>query len=470
MLTFNLIFFKLDDEGDTLFKKILIANRGEVAARIIRSCNKLGIRPVPVYSSADAFLPYLKEVEESICIGPEKSTESYLNREAILQAAINTGCQAVHPGYGFLAEDHLFSYMCEQQKLTFIGPSPDSIRKMGDKSLAKKIFKDLGIESIPGSAGVIKSPEEAIITARETGFPVLLKASAGGGGKGIRICRNEKELNKFFNEAVREAEISFSSGELYMEKLIEDAKHIEFQILGDAYGNIIHLGERECSIQRKNQKLIEESPSPSIDKNTREKTGEKVVEALKKIGYQNAGTVEFLMDREKKLYFMEMNTRLQVEHPVSEMVTGTDLVEEQIKSALNIPLSLSQKDVSIKGHSIECRINAEDPENNFSPSPGKIEKFIPGLDGDNERIRMDTFIEEGYTVPGFYDSMIIKVISKADSRIQAIEKLIGVLKKIKLEGIHTTTPLLLKILNNKEFVSGNYNNRSLEKIMGEKSA
>lgn len=435
--------------------------------RIIGSCRKLGVEPIPVFSTADSSMPYLREVNKSICIGPSKGSESYLNREAILQAAINSDCQAIHPGYGFLAEDPLFSYMCQQQNLTFIGPSSDSIRLMGNKSMAKKVFKDLGLNTIPGSDGNLESVDHALNIAGRTGYPVLLKASSGGGGKGIRICNNEKELKNNFHEAVREAESSFSSGELYLEKLIKNSRHIEFQILGDSYGNLIHLGERDCSIQRKHQKLIEETPSCAMDKIARNETGKKILSALKKIGYINAGTVEFLMDTNKNLYFMEMNTRLQVEHPVTEMVTGFDIVAEQIMIAMNDKLKYSSDEPEIEGHSIECRINAEDPFNNFAPSPGKITKYIPGNSTENRSVRIDTHIEEGYEIPVYYDSMFAKVIVKDKTREKAIGKMVKTLKDFKIEGIKTTIPILLKVLTSREFISGNYNNRTLELLVEE---
>jgi len=450
-----------------VFKKILIANRGEVANRIIKTCKKLDIEPVPVYSTSDSSLPYLRNVNDSICIGPSKGIESYLNREAILQAAINSECQAIHPGFGFLAEDPLFAYMCEQQKLTFIGPSSESISLMGNKSVAKKTFRDIGLDTIPGSAGNLDSIDHAVSVANEIGYPVLLKATSGGGGKGIRICRDKKDLIKNFPDAVREAENSFSNGELYLEKMITNAHHIEFQILGDSFGNIINLGERDCSIQRKNQKLIEETPSPSLNEKTRSETGEKLISSLEKIGYKNAGTVEFLMDDSDHLYFMEMNTRLQVEHPVTEMVTGIDIVEEQIKIAMNMKL-IDQKNINNIGHSIECRINAEDPFNDFSPSPGKISKFSQGTDLQDSSVRIDSFVENNYEIPVFYDSMIAKIIVHCENREKAVQKMEKVLKNLKIEGVKTTIPIHLEILGSKNFRSGKYHNRFLENFLKDK--
>ncbi|MEN8154830.1 MAG: acetyl-CoA carboxylase biotin carboxylase subunit [Acidobacteriota bacterium] len=448
-----------------MFKRILIGNRGEVGERIIRACRKMEIEPVPVYSEADSNLPYLKDIDTKVCIGPGKSSESYLNREAILQAAINTESQALHPGFGFLAEDELFSYMCSQQKITFIGPSAGSIALMGNKSKAKDTFKSAGLKVIPGSEGNLASLEEAEKIAKGLGFPVLLKASAGGGGRGIRICNNFKDLKSNYFQAQIEAEKNFGSSELYLEKLIDEAKHIEFQLMGDIFGNIVHFGERECSIQRNNQKLIEEAPSPSLSPEKRAEAGINIIKALKKIGYKNAGTIEFLMDSRKNLYFMEMNTRLQVEHPVTEMITGIDIVKKQIEVAMNKTLDLTQKEIRFSGHSIECRINAEDPFNDFKPSPGIITKFEPAYDRGPGKIRVDTHVKEGYEIPIYYDSMIAKVISFGNDRNEAIETMKRSLEKFIIKGIKTTIPLHLEILGSKEFISGNYNNKTLEKIM-----
>ena len=455
--------------GNELFRKILIANRGEVAERIIRACNDLNIEPIPVYSEADSDLPYLKDIKNKICIGPGKSSLSYLNREAILQAAINTGSQAVHPGYGFLAEDELFAKMCFQQKLTFIGPRSNSIALMGNKSKAKETFGNSGLDVIPGSIGNLPSLEKALATAEDIGYPVMLKASSGGGGRGIRVCNNRVELKKNFLLAKVEAEKAFGSSSIYLEKLIQTAKHIEFQIIGDTYGNLIHLGDRECSIQRNNQKLIEESPSPSMDENIRRKKGRELLNSLRKIGYINAGTIEFLMDDKKNLYFMEMNTRLQVEHTVTEMVTGIDIVKEQINIALNRELSFNQEDVKFNGHSIECRINAEDPGNNFLPSPGIITEFNPDLSSGPGKIRIDTHVKAKYEVPVFYDSMIAKVITHGETREKAIETMINTLKKFTIKGVKTTIPAHLEILNSGIFKSGDYNNMSLKKILGDQN-
>jgi acetyl-CoA carboxylase biotin carboxylase subunit len=448
-----------------MFKRIIIANRGEVALRIIKACKKLGIETVAVFSTADAESPHLKEADIKICIGPGTSSRSYLNREGILQAALNTESQALHPGFGFLAEDPLFAYMCQQQKITFIGPSSDSIRLMGNKSQAKETIKKAGLQTIPGSSGNLKSLDEALSLAQAIKYPILLKATAGGGGKGIRPCSNDQELKDFFPQAKIEAEKAFGNADLYLEKLILNGRHIEFQILADTYNNVIHLGERECSIQRKNQKLIEESPSPAVTRAVRENMGKQIALAIQKINYLNAGTIEFLLDENNQFYFMEMNTRLQVEHPVTEMITNVDIVAEQIKIAANHPLSLKQKDVNFKGHAIECRINAEDPQNNFTPSPGVVTHFSPKLNEGPGEIRIDTHVVPGYEIPSFYDSMICKVIAFAVDRASAIETMKNTLQAFEIKGIKTTIPLHLDILNSKEFTKGNYNTGSLNRLM-----
>ncbi|MGD2089722.1 MAG: acetyl-CoA carboxylase biotin carboxylase subunit [Candidatus Aminicenantes bacterium] len=449
-----------------MFKRILIANRGEVALRIINACKKLGIETTAVYSTADKNSPHLEQADFKVCIGPGPSSQSYLNKESILQAGINYECQAIHPGFGFMAEDPLFSYMCQQQKLAFIGPSADSIRLMGNKSQAKQTVKQAGLPTIPGSDGNLTGLDQALALAKELKYPVLLKATAGGGGKGIRPCYNDDELKTNFAQAKIEAEKAFGSGELYLEKLILNGRHIEFQILADSYHNVIHLGERECSIQRKNQKLIEESPSPAVDVEKRHSMGTLAAESIKKINYLNAGTIEFLMDQDKNLYFMEMNTRLQVEHPVTEMITGVDIVAEQIKIAANHMLSIKQEDVTFSGHAIECRINAEDPANNFAPSPGVVTDFNPPLGEGPGKIRLDTHVAAGYEIPTFYDSMICKIIAHGQDRVSAIQTMINALKKFEIKGIKTTIPLHLEILNSEIFRSGNYHNNSLADIMG----
>lgn len=448
-----------------MFKRVLIANRGEVALRVIKACKDLGIETVAVYSEADKDSPHLKEADFKICIGPGQSSQSYLNREAILQTALNSECQGLHPGFGFLAEDFIFAYMCNQQKLNFIGPTPQSIRLMGNKSLAKQTVKKAGLPTIPGSDGNLISLADAKNLADQIKYPVLLKATAGGGGKGIRVCKNRKELSAFFPQAKMEAEKAFGNSQLYLEKLISPARHIEFQIIGDSYGNAVHLGERECSIQRKNQKLIEESPSPAIDPKKREGMGRRVCESMERIQYENAGTIEFLMDDDQNLYFMEMNTRLQVEHPVTEMITGVDIVKEQIKIAANHRLSFSQGDVGFRGHAIECRINAEDPFNDFTPSPGKISEFKPKLDVGPGKVRIDTHVKKGYEIPVYYDSMISKIITWGENRTQAIQTMNNALKHFKIEGIKTTIPLHLDILNSVEFIKGDYHTGTINKFL-----
>lgn len=449
-----------------MFKRILVANRGEVALRIIEACKKQGIETVAVYSTADKNSPHLKHADITVCIGPGPSSQSYLNREAILQAALNTECQALHPGFGFLAEDPLFSYMCQQQKVVFIGPSARSIRDMGNKTRAKQTVKDAGLPTIPGSEGNLGSLDEAVALAKELKYPVLLKATSGGGGKGIRPCNSEEELKTFYPQAKMEAEKAFGDASLYMERLILNGRHIEFQILADAFGSAVHLGERECSVQRKNQKLIEESPSPAVDHEKRHIMGTQIAASVGKIGYLNAGTMEFLMDQDGNLYFMEMNTRLQVEHPVTEMITGIDIVNEQIRLAANHGLSFTQEEVRFGGHAIECRINAEDPANDFAPSPGVITSFNPSLSEGPGKIRLDTHVEPGYEIPSFYDSMICKIIAHGEDRAAAIETMINGLRAFEIKGIKTTIPLHLEILNAPFFRGGDYNTGSLAEMMG----
>jgi acetyl-CoA carboxylase biotin carboxylase subunit len=449
-----------------MFKRILIANRGEVAHRIIKACKSLGVESVAVYSTADARSPHLKEADQTVCIGPGRSSESYLNREAILQAGLNCECQALHPGFGFLAEDQLFAYMCQQQKLTFIGPTPTLIRLMGHKSQAKETIKSAGLPTIPGSDGNLMDEAATIKLADEIGYPVLLKAASGGGGKGIRPCHSSQDIKTFLPQARMEAEKAFGDPDLYLEKLIVEARHIEFQVLADSQHGVVHLGERECSIQRNNQKLIEESPSPAIDKGVRQELGLQIVEAMKKIGYRNAGTIEFLRDRTGNLYFMEMNTRLQVEHPVTEMITDLDIVQEQIRVAANQPLSVQQSDIQFRGHAIECRINAEDPANDFAPSPGVIEKFRPPLACGPGKIRLDTHIEDGYEIPSYYDSMICKLIAHGRDRKSALKTMANALKEFDIVGVKTTIPLHMEIIESAIFQSGDYHNASLKDIMG----
>lgn len=445
-----------------MFRKILIANRGEIAARIVKTANQMGISTVVAYSEADQEASYLKEASDGICIGPGPAPGSYLNMEAILQGAIQKDCQALHPGYGFLSENPYFSNRCLQQKLTFIGPPPEAVMKMGDKVQAKTTMAAQGLPLLPGDLKKLYEVEEALKKAEGIGYPILIKASAGGGGRGMKLCDNAEELKKNFPRASRESLQAFGDPALYLEKYLGGAKHIEFQILVDHYGKGIHLGERECSIQRRHQKLIEESPSPVLDGETRRHFGTLVASALAESGYTNAGTVEFLLADSGELYFMEVNARLQVEHPVTEMVTGLDLVKEQLLIAAGHPLSLNQEEVPFKGHAIECRINAEDPDKNFLPSPGTISKFSPPK---GEGVRLDTHIEEGYTIPPYYDSMIGKLITWGENRAQALDRMAQALEEFEIQGIPTTIPLLKKVLSHQEFQEGTYNIQTLERIL-----
>ncbi len=447
-----------------MFRSILIANRGEIALRVIRTCSDLGIRTVAAYSEADRASPHIKYADKTVCIGGSRSTGSYLNMEAILQAAIQNDCQALHPGYGFLAENYIFSALCAQSKITFIGPPPHAIRLMGDKARARRTMTDLGLDPIPGSDGTIDSVADAEKAAAAIGFPVLLKASAGGGGKGMRMIMEAGEVKRAFSEASLEAEKAFGNAALYMEKFITGGRHIEFQVLADAFGNAIHLGERECSIQRNHQKLLEESPSPVIDGNVRDSLGRKVSRAVAAAGYVNAGTVEFLRDVDGSLYFMEMNARLQVEHPVTEMVTGVDIVKEQLRIAANCRLSVTQDDIDLDGNAIEVRINAEDPSDGFKPDPGTITAFeAPAGDG----VRIDTHIEKGYTIPPFYDSMICKLIGHGPDRKSAIRTVMSALEAFRIEGVSTTIPLHKKILAAAGFQEGTYNTDFITELMTE---
>lgn len=441
------------------FQKILIANRGEIAVRIIRTCKKLGIRTVAVYSEADKHLLPVKLADEAVCIGPFRSRESYLKMEAILQAAQQTGAQAIHPGYGFLSENALFSELCTQHGFTFIGPTPAQIRRMGNKTEAKLAAKQGGLTLIPGSEGVLASAEEGKTLADQIGYPVLLKARAGGGGRGMRIVSKSESFFDLFQEASLEAQAAFGDGSLYLEKLVLNARHIEVQVALDAYQNGIHFGVRDCSIQRKHQKLIEEAPSPVLNEEQINRLGSQVIQALKNIGYLNLGTVEFLMSPTQEFYFIEMNTRLQVEHPVTESICGVDLVELQIAIAANRPLPFRQEDIQRKGHSMECRINAEDPENQFKPCPGRIEKLkFP----EGEGVRIDSFLEEGTEIPPHYDSMIAKLIVSGQNRTEVIERMRLALKQFQIEGVRTTIPFHLAMLERQEFISGNYHTRFLE--------
>ncbi len=437
-----------------MFKKILIANRGEIALRIIRAARELGIETVAVYSQADANSLHVQMADEAYCIGPSRSANSYLNVPSIISTALLTRVDAIHPGYGFLAENSNFAQMCESHGIKFIGPTAENISLMGDKSTAKKIMKDSGTPVIPGSNGLVDDPKQAIETARKLGYPVIVKATAGGGGRGMRVATSEEQLISSLDAASQEASNAFGNPGIYVEKYITRIRHIEIQVLADEHGNVIHLGERDCSVQRRHQKLIEESPSPHIDSHLREKMGRAAVNAAKSIKYQNAGTVEFILDLDtNNFYFMEMNTRIQVEHPVTEMVTGIDLVKAQLRIASGEKLFIKQDDVKIKGHSIEFRINAEDPEKNFMPSPGKIDGYIaPGGLG----VRVDSHCYTGYEIPPYYDSMIAKLIVWDDDRVGAISRGKRALDEFAITGIHTTIPFHLRVLEHPKFLSSDF--------------
>ncbi|MBL6008547.1 MULTISPECIES: acetyl-CoA carboxylase biotin carboxylase subunit [Bacillus] len=443
-----------------MIKKLLIANRGEIAVRIIRACKELGIETVAVYSEADKDALHVQMADEAFCIGPKASKDSYLNVTNIVSVAKLTGTDAIHPGYGFLAENADFAELCEEVNVTFVGPSAEAISKMGTKDVARETMKQAGVPIVPGSQGIIENVEEAVSLANEIGYPVIIKATAGGGGKGIRVARTEEELINGIKITQQEAATAFGNPGVYIEKYIEDFRHVEIQVLADNYGNTIHLGERDCSIQRRLQKLLEESPSPALDSEIREQMGEAAVKAAKAVGYTGAGTVEFIYDyREQRYYFMEMNTRIQVEHPVTEMVTGTDLIKEQIKVASGMELSLKQEDVLFEGWAIECRINAENPSKNFMPSPGEIKMYLPpgGLG-----VRVDSAAYPGYTIPPYYDSMIAKVITYGKTRDEAVARMKRALSEFVIEGIETTIPFHIKLLEHETFVSGEFNTKFLE--------
>ncbi len=443
------------------FNKILIANRGEIAIRIIRAAKELGLKTVAVYSEVDSDALHTRIADEAVCVGPAHSRYSYLNITQLISAAEITGAKAIHPGYGFLAENPEFAEICESCGITFIGPRPEHIRAMGDKIQAKETMKKAGIPGIPGSDGAIQMFKEAQETVKTIGFPAMLKAASGGGGKGMRIAHNNEELESGFRIAQAEAKAAFGDGRIYIEKFIARPRHIEVQILGDLYGNIVALGERECSIQRRHQKLIEESPSPGVDKKLREKLLVAAIKAAQSIKYHSAGTIEFLMDEKKHFYFMEMNTRIQVEHPVTELVTGIDLLKEQIKIALGEKIPFTQKDITLRGNAIECRINAEDPSRNFIPMPGKI-KFFHMPQGLG--VRFDTHIFAGYTIPSHYDSLIGKLICHGNNRDEAIARMRNALEEIVIEGIPTTIPFHLSIMNHKKFQKGEISTHFIEEM------
>lgn len=445
-----------------MLQKILIANRGEIAVRIIRACREMGIRTVAVYSEADKNSLHKTLADEAICIGPAASSKSYLNMKAILEAACLTVADSIHPGFGFLSENASFAKICNDMGIKFIGPSGDLINLLGNKSKAKETMKKAGVPVVPGSEGLIKSKEEAIELAEKIKYPVILKASAGGGGRGIRIAYSKEELEKSYDIVKQEAKISFGDDSIYLEKFIENPRHVEIQILADEYGNCIHLGERDCSIQRRNQKIIEETPSMAINDKTRKKMGQVAVKAVKEIGYTNVGTIEFLVDKNQDFYFMEMNTRVQVEHPITEMVTGIDIIKEQIKIASGQKMLLKQEDIKFTGHVMEARINAENSDKNFMPCPGKITGLhLPGGNG----IRVDTAIYAGYTVPANYDAMIAKIIAQGKNREEAIAKLRSAIAELVVEGIDTNTDFILKILENENFKINQYDTSFVEKEM-----
>jgi len=434
-----------------LFKKILVANRGEIALRVIRAAKELGIATVAIYSQADEDSLHVRFADEAVCIGPPSSKQSYLNIPAIISAAEITGVEAIHPGYGFLAENATFADICEEHLFKFIGPNSESMRMMGDKAIARKKAVQAGVIVVPGT-DVITSPEEAAEKAKEIGYPIIIKAVAGGGGKGMRIVYDKAILEENIDIARREAESAFGNDSLYLEKYIEKPVHVEVQVLGDNYGNVIHLGERDCSIQYRHQKLIEESPSPNVDEKLRSKLGKNAIKIAKAIKYTNAGTVEFILDEKKRCYFMEMNTRIQVEHPVTEMVTGIDLVKEQIRLAYGEKLGISQNDICIKGHAVECRITAQDMDNNLSPNSGVITSLnIPGGPG----IRVDTHIYTGYKIPSYYDALMAKLIGYGQTREEAILHLLRALDEFIIEGVKTTISLHKKILSEENFRKGN---------------
>ncbi len=440
-----------------MIKKILIANRGEIALRIIRACRELGVKTVAVYSEADKYSLHVRFADEAICIGPPSSKESYLNIPRLLAAAEITGADAIHPGYGFLAENAQFADICMTSGITFIGPTPEMITAMGDKAFAKDTMRKAGVPVVPGSDGIIKDVEEAKKLAKEIGVPVIIKATAGGGGRGMRIVRDLDEVEKAFNTARTEAEAAFGNGGVYIEKYLEEPRHIEIQLIGDKFGNVVHLGERDCSVQRRHQKLIEESPSPAVDEALREAMGNAAVKGAKSVKYLGAGTIEFLLDKNKNFYFMEMNTRIQVEHPVTELVTDTDLIKEQINVANGKKLSI--KKVKLHGHAIECRINAEDPNFDFRPSPGKITSLhFPGGNG----IRVDSHVYVDYVIPPFYDSMIAKLIVHGKTREEAIQKMYSALDECIIEGVQTTIPFQKKVMMNEQFRSGIFDTKFIE--------
>ena len=449
-----------------MFKKILVANRGEIALRVICACRELGIKTVAVYSEADENSLHVRFADEDVCIGPARSADSYLNVPAVLSAAEITGADAIHPGYGFLSESAYLAEVCEACHIRFIGPSPHVIRLLGDKARARRAMKKAGVPILPGSDGPVDGEERAFKVAKELGYPVIIKAVAGGGGRGMRVIREAGELAKALKTAQREAEAAFGVGDVYIEKYVERPRHIEFQVLGDHHGAVVHLGERECSIQRRHQKLLEEGPSVAVTEKMRRKLGGAVVDAARAVQYTNAGTFEFLLDDKGNFFFLEVNTRIQVEHPVTEFITGVDIVKEQIRIAAGERLSFKQGDVTFTGHAIECRINAEDPVT-FAPSPGTIQAFsVPGGPG----VRVDTFAHSDCTIPPYYDSMIAKIIAHGRDRQEAIARMRRTLEMTVIDGIKTSIPLHLRILSDPDFVAGRLSTAFMERFLAEKKA
>jgi acetyl-CoA carboxylase biotin carboxylase subunit len=447
-----------------MFRKILVANRGEIALRVIRACREMGIRTVAVFSEADRESLHVRFADEEVCIGPPPARESYLNIPRIIAAAEITGADAILPGYGFLAENADFSEICEKSEITFIGPTPQQIRLMGDKAAARRTMVSVGVPVVPGT-DAMEEPDAALEAAREIGFPVLIKAAAGGGGKGMRVAENADDFVRQFTMARNEAAAAFNDPTVYIEKYLARPRHIEFQILGDQHGRVIHLGERDCSIQRRHQKLVEEAPSPALTPELRERMGEAAVRGAKAIEYVGAGTIEMLLNEDGSFYFMEMNTRIQVEHPVTEMCTGVDLIKEQIRAAAGLPLSIPDKPIELRGHAIECRINAEDPSRNFAPSPGTITTFHPpGGPG----VRLDTHVYAGYRVPPYYDSLLAKLIVHGTTRAEAIARMRQALGAFVLEGVHTTIPFLQRVMDDPDFIAGRVDTKFLERMVAER--
>lgn len=448
-----------------MFKKILIANRGEIAVRIIRACREMGIETVAVYSTMDKDCLHAQLADEAVCIGPAPSKDSYLKMERILSATLASGAEAIHPGFGFLSENSKFAELCAKCNIAFIGPDGEVIDRMGNKSEARNTMIKAGVPVVPGTREPVYDADKAKLMADEIGYPVMIKASAGGGGKGMRIARNANEFTSLFETAQQEAKHGFADDTMYIEKYIEGARHIEFQILADNYGNVVHLGERDCSVQRRHQKMIEEAPCAVISESLRKEMGEVAVRAAKAAGYRNAGTIEFILDKDNNYYFIEMNTRIQVEHGITEMVTGIDLIKEQLKIAAGEPLGFTQNDIHINGHSIECRINAENPSLNFMPSPGTIEALhFPGGFG----VRIDTMLYQGYTIPPVYDSLAAKIIVHGNNREEATHKMLGALGELIIDGIDTNIDFLYELMNEEEYLDGKITTDFVEKVLNRK--